>query len=466
MLPSKGLSVYFGATLGIGVAWVRMHKALRVTGIGVLGVFCFSMWGQHGKNVYAATDSWNNITYNGNFNRPLGMAVDNQGDLFVANSASNTIEELPHGSSIWTPLSGPFNAPADIAVDGNGDLFVTNEGNNTVVELPIGSSTWETLSGSFNHPWGIAIDSHGDIFVTNNGNNTVEELPSGSTTWQPISGPFNMPQGIAVNAQNDLFVVNNSNTGSNGVIELINGTTTWQDIGPTSAPKYPNDVAVDGSGNIFVSYFNQNPSAVEELPSGSSSWINLADGQLVNDPEGITVNDTGDVYVSNFSTDTISEYSLPIPPWTPPVLQPAPVTVGGISAQVIGNLGYNTTTAIQQGTYAGYLEERAAVEAGATFTGEGTNSAYLSAILDGSGVDINDPFVTPEQQGQFAALYQKLGIIPTWTNNTVTIAQGVETLMKAQVPTLAIENYLVQMAGYSWPVVQSQARVGFSLYAK
>lgn len=153
----------------------------------------------------------------------------------------------------------------------------------------------------------------------------------------------------------------------------------------------------------------------------------------------------------------------PAPPvWTPPVLQAEPVSVDGVSHQVIGNLGYNPATAIQQGTFVGYVEERAAVAAGATFSGEGTDSAYLSAILDGSGVGLQQ-HVSAVQQGQWAALYQKLGILPTWTDNTVSIPQGVAALVKTGAPALAIENYLVQLDGFSWAAAQTQAAAGFPL---
>lgn len=150
------------------------------------------------------------------------------------------------------------------------------------------------------------------------------------------------------------------------------------------------------------------------------------------------------------------------PVWTPPTLTPEPVTVGGISGDVIGNWGYNPDIAVDNGTYFGYIEERAAVEAGATFSGEGTNSSYLSAILDGSGAGLQQ-YVSAVQQGQFAALYQKLGIIPTWINNTVSIPQGVGSLVKDGAPALAIENYLVQMDGFSWAAAQAQAAAGFPI---
>lgn len=110
----------------------------------------------------------------------------------------------------------------------------------------------------------------------------------------------------------------------------------------------------------------------------------------------------------------------------------------------------------------GYVEERAAIVAGASFAGEGNDSSYLSAIFGGSGVG-QQQHVSAVQQGQFAALYQKLGIIPTWTDNPVSILQGVATLVKASAPTLAIENYLVQLDGFSWPAAQFQAAAGFPI---
>lgn len=152
----------------------------------------------------------------------------------------------------------------------------------------------------------------------------------------------------------------------------------------------------------------------------------------------------------------------PQPPWTPPVVHSTPVTVDGASANVIGNMGYNPDSAVQQGTDVGYMAERAAIDAGATASGEGINSAYLSAILDGSGVGLQQ-HVSAIQQGPFAALYQKLSIIPTWTDNTVTVAQGVSALLKAGATALAIENYLVQLDGFSWAAAIAQAQAGFPI---
>lgn len=153
----------------------------------------------------------------------------------------------------------------------------------------------------------------------------------------------------------------------------------------------------------------------------------------------------------------------PAPTWVPPVLTPTTVTVDGVTGTVIENMGYNPWQAIQGGMAIGYQEERAAIKAGATLSGEGADSSYLVALFDGSGVG-SGHHVSAMQQGQFAALYQHLGIIPTWTDNTVTIPAAVSALLRAHASTLAIENYLVQLDGFSWPAAQTQAAAGFPIH--
>jgi hypothetical protein len=130
--------------------------------------------------------------------------------------------------------------------------------------------------------------------------------------------------------------------------------------------------------------------------------------------------------------------------------------------QVIANLGYNAPPAVASGSSPGYVEERAALKAGLSLNKEGVTSSYLTAILSGSGVGTGQ-HVSPTQQGAFAGLYQKLGIIPTPTNSSVILPQAVAMLEQAHATTLEIENYLVQLYGFSWAVAEREAQAGFPI---
>ena len=149
------------------------------------------------------------------------------------------------------------------------------------------------------------------------------------------------------------------------------------------------------------------------------------------------------------------------PPAILPTVSTTTVTVAGVTARVITNLSWNPVAAIQTSNAPAFVEERAAIIAGASATGTATASTYLDAILSGTGVGLG-PGVTPQAEGAWAALYERLGILPTWTgSNTTTLAAGVAALQKAHARPLAIENYLVQIGGYSWAGAAAQAAAGF-----
>jgi streptogramin lyase len=399
----------------------------------------------------AATGTWRDLTYNQIFSSPFALTIDSAGNLYVANpnGAINglSVLKLAPGTTTWQPISnqGIPIAPVGIAVNSAGSLYVTDVISSALAQYSAaGGGTWNPIPSTVTPdytPGGIAVNSAGDVFVTNSAGTVAEYIP-GTQSWKNLTYTgvsFNQPGGIAVDSSGDLFV---TNYGSNTIAELPAGTKTWHYINETGVTfSGPMGIAVDSAGNLFVASRNNN--MVAELPAGSQTWQALS-GPF-NGPNGVAVNSAGNLFVTNVNNtnvDAIIEYTPP----APPVLVPETVTVNGITAAVVGDLGANSAGAIQQGTTTGYVEERAAIEAGATFSGEGIDS-----------------HVTPEQQGQFAALYQRLKIIPTWTDNSVSIFQGVSTLLKAGASDLAIENYLVQIDGFSWAAAQSQAAADYPI---
>lgn len=116
-------------------------------------------------------------------NAPIGVAVDKNGKIYVANIGNNTVTEYLHGhtspsTTITTGLSGPYG----IAVDSNLNVFVSNLNNNTVTAYHAHqSSPYATISIS-GQPVGVGVDHMNNIFVCSDSTNTIWEIPHGSTT--------------------------------------------------------------------------------------------------------------------------------------------------------------------------------------------------------------------------------------------------------------------------------------------
>jgi hypothetical protein len=160
----------------------------------------------------AANDLTLAVTYTGGgINAPAGMAVDANGNVWIANSGTSTVTELSHTGTpaAGTPYSaGGINAPSAIAIDGSGDAWIANYGNATITELSaaganVGSSPFS--GGGLNEPNSLAFDGLGNLWVSNYGNSSASEFSSTGTALSPVGGytstGVSAPIGIAANAR-------------------------------------------------------------------------------------------------------------------------------------------------------------------------------------------------------------------------------------------------------------------------
>jgi len=138
------------------------------------------------------------------FNSPVAVAVDTAGNVYVSDSANecirkitpagvvSTLAGLPGqaGSADGTGPNARFLNPQGLAVDDRGNLFVADMGNNTVREIsPAGAVT--TLAGlagvggttdgiggaaRLNHPGGVALDGSGNVYVADSNNHAIRKL--------------------------------------------------------------------------------------------------------------------------------------------------------------------------------------------------------------------------------------------------------------------------------------------------
>jgi serine/threonine-protein kinase len=174
------------------------------------------------------------------------------------------------GTQVPLPI-GTLTSPYGVAVDSNGNIYVADNATNSLAKLtPSGT----LVAGSFfltgdGSPYGIAVDGAGNLFVTNKANNEVakETLQSGGyykKTVLPFKG-LNQPLSVAVDTQGNVYVADSEND------RLLKATpfesTYSQSLVPTSALSQPQGVAVDAQGNLYVADTLHLRVLKERLPS-------------------------------------------------------------------------------------------------------------------------------------------------------------------------------------------------------
>jgi gliding motility-associated-like protein len=186
------------------------------------------------------------------FNTPAGIAVDAAGNLYVADEFNNLIRKITPanvvstfagsgtaGETDGTGTAATFSRPVGIAIDPNGNVYVADYGGNKirkiapsgVVTTIAGSGAKGTADGtgaqaSFFEPEGIAIDKSGSLYIADTGNGLVRRInPAGQvvTVAGDVPGAtdpnrnFHQPLGIALDASNNAYV---SQFGGN-IVSLI-----------------------------------------------------------------------------------------------------------------------------------------------------------------------------------------------------------------------------------------------------
>jgi sugar lactone lactonase YvrE len=184
---------------------------------------------------------------------PAALALDTNGNLYVADSANNTIRKISSAGSVITLAGLPgisgstdgsntvalFSQPQGVCVDNSENVYVADTSNDTIRKLsPAGVVTTFAgqagVSGSanglgtnalFSQPQGIAVDGAGNVYVADYGNHTVRKITAagqvstlaglegnfGSADGSGTNAQFYEPQGVAVDAAGNVYVADTAN---------------------------------------------------------------------------------------------------------------------------------------------------------------------------------------------------------------------------------------------------------------
>ncbi|MDZ4836650.1 MAG: tetratricopeptide repeat protein [Candidatus Melainabacteria bacterium] len=127
------------------------------------------------------------------FHAPSGMTFDKQGNLYVANFESNTIDRISRdGTRTVFASGGNLKGPIGLVADDSGNLYVANYSGGTVARItPAGIST--IIATDFKSPYYLTLGPGGTIFVSQQEDNSIIRisLPQTITAKPPASASVN-----------------------------------------------------------------------------------------------------------------------------------------------------------------------------------------------------------------------------------------------------------------------------------
>jgi streptogramin lyase len=261
-----------------------------------------------------------NFTGGGLYN-PVGVALDSQGNVWVANQSGESVSKFaPSG----TPLSPALGFKAGglgssqnlyVAVDSNDHIWVTNQAN-VVIELDQSGNPLSGASGysggGLSDPQSIAIAPTGEVWTVNENGNSLTELSAAGTAISPAAGftggGLSTASGLAIAANGDIWV---GNFGASDASEFYpSGAAISPAAGFTGGGvNRPAFVAMDPAGNAwFVNFGGNNLSEFSPAGVALSPSAGFTGGGL-NEPSSIAVDAAGNLWAANYGATAISEFS-------------------------------------------------------------------------------------------------------------------------------------------------------------
>ena len=240
---------------------------------------------------------------------PNGAAVDDAGNLYIADTIHHRIRKVDAAGAISTvagsgrdgysgdggpALQAQLAAPNGAAVDSAGNLYIADTGNHRirkvdasgVISTVAGSGKWggyggdggPALQARLFAPSGVAADGAGNLYIADSWNHRIRKVDasgnistvagSGREGYSGDGGPalraqLAEPWDAAADGAGNLYI---ADTGNNrirkvdaaGVISTVAGSGEWGGYGGDGGPALqarllaPSGVAADGAGNLYI----------------------------------------------------------------------------------------------------------------------------------------------------------------------------------------------------------------------
>jgi len=248
-------------------------------------------------------------------NNPQGVAVDHEGNLYIADTNNHRIRKVDSNGIITTVVgmgkagyagdnglatAGQLRKPTAIVFDNNGHIYIADSGNHRIRKVsgqrtrkPNANSIITTVAGSgrsgyqgdngpatgarLSNPTGLAVDNQNNLYIADTDNHRIRKVDlTGTITTVAGNGnkgysgdgdpataaQINAPTGLEVDSTGNLYIADKNNhrvrkVDNEGIITTFtgtgkSGTSTDGILAGVAQISQPSDVALDQYGNLYI----------------------------------------------------------------------------------------------------------------------------------------------------------------------------------------------------------------------
>jgi sugar lactone lactonase YvrE len=287
------------------------------------------------------------------FNQPSALVGDLAGTLYVADTNNHTIRQVNIERGVTTTLAGSsgvsgvadgrgaearFDQPSGLAIDHEGNLYIADTGNCTIRKMVIPSAVVTTVAGSpsvpgsadgtgtaarFNQPMGLALDDSGNLYVADTASFTIRRVVVATGTVTTLAGSprtgisgygtgrgsdptFFDPTGLAIDGAGGLYVADGTRIRKVDV-KTSAVSTLATDFNESTILA---GLALDGAGHLFVA--DSGSSRIDQIAIQTSLAVTLVGPQGSDNadvlgalpgglysPKGLVIGSGGELFVTS-----------------------------------------------------------------------------------------------------------------------------------------------------------------------
>ncbi len=278
--------------------------------------------------------------------RPGGIAVDVNGNIFVADTGSGQwIRKIEAATKIISTVAGGGSSPGDggpateadlrflhgIGVDGAGNLLIAESGNHRIRKVSALTQIITTLAGgtldeflgdggpataaSLGAPLAAVPDAAGNIYIADTEHNRIRRIDAatrnistfagtGEETFSGNGGPaqsaaFVAPSGVALDSSGNVFFCASGNSMvlkvdiATGILTIAAGDRDREGFSGDSGPatlaglNFPSRIAIDAGNNLFIADAGNN--RIRRVDATSKIISTVAGGGAVLGDGGLAI---------------------------------------------------------------------------------------------------------------------------------------------------------------------------------